>query len=303
MILVTLGTQDKSFKRLLQALEKELEKGTIKEEVVVQAGYTKFTSKYMKIFDLIPSDQFDKLMKKCDLLITHGGVGSILAGVKNHKKVIAVARLSKYKEHTNDHQKQIVEAFAKEGYLLELKDFSKLGEVLKKAETFKPNKFKSNTKELITYLEDYIDRDPPTWKEKISILWNKHKEVLLYLIFGVLTTLVSLVTYYLLVGTLLDPSRALLLQLANIISWVVSVTFAYVTNRKYVFESKNKNWIKEACSFYLSRGFSLLFDMGIMFVGVTLLKGNDKIIKLISQIVVIVLNYILSKWLVFTKKK
>ncbi|MEG0577027.1 MAG: glycosyltransferase, partial [Bacilli bacterium] len=77
MILVTLGTQDKSFKRLLESIEKEITKGHIKEKVVVQAGFTKFSSKNMEIFDLIPMDKFDDLIKSCDILITHGGVGSI----------------------------------------------------------------------------------------------------------------------------------------------------------------------------------------------------------------------------------
>ena len=108
MIFITLGTQDKSFERLLRDIQKQIDLGNIKEKVVVQAGFTKFDSKDMEIFDLIPMDDFDKLMNECDLLITHGGVGSIISGLKKNKKVIAVARLAKYKEHMNDHQKQIL---------------------------------------------------------------------------------------------------------------------------------------------------------------------------------------------------
>ena len=81
MILVTLGTQDKSFVRLLEAIEKEINNGNIKDKVIVQAGYTKFESKNMVIYDLIPYEKFDKLVKECDLLITHGGVASILNGI------------------------------------------------------------------------------------------------------------------------------------------------------------------------------------------------------------------------------
>ena len=133
-------------------------------------------------------------------------------------------------------------------------------------------------------------------------IYQKYKEIILYLIFGVLTTVISLLTYYVLVYTILNPNNAFELQLANIISWVVSVLFAYVTNRKYVFESKNKNKKKEISKFFLSRIITLLMDMLIMFIGVTILKGNDKIIKIISQVVVIVLNYLFSKLMVFTKK-
>ena len=133
-------------------------------------------------------------------------------------------------------------------------------------------------------------------------IYQKYKEIILYLIFGVLTTVISLLTYYALVYTILNPDNAWQLQLANIISWIAGVLFAYVTNRKYVFESKNKNKKKEITKFFLSRVITLLMDMVIMFVGVTVLKGNDKIIKIISQVVVIVLNYLFSKLIVFTKK-
>lgn len=78
--------------------------------------------------------------------------------------------------------------------------------------------------------------------------------------------------------------------------------FAYVTNRKFVFESKEENKLKEAGKFVTSRITTLLMDMAIMFIGVTLCKFNDKIIKLISQVVVIVMNYLLSKIIVFKKK-
>ena len=157
MILVTLGTQDKSFERLLKAVQKAIDEGYVKEKVVVQAGYTEFTSKDMEIFDFIPRDKFDELIEECDILITHAGVGSILTGLNNNKKVIAAARLSEYKEHINDHQIQIVEKFDRLGYILPLKDFDKLGELIKEAKKFKPKKYVSNTENIIKHLEEYID--------------------------------------------------------------------------------------------------------------------------------------------------
>lgn len=157
MIFVTLGTNDESFERLLKAIDKEIEKKTIKERVIVQAGCTKYESKNMEIFDLIPRDEFDKLISECDLLITHGGVGSILTGITKGKKVIAVPRLSKYKEHGNDHQLQIVENFSKKKYILAVKDMNKLGKIIEKSKTFKPQKFVSNTNNIINMIEDYID--------------------------------------------------------------------------------------------------------------------------------------------------
>ena len=158
MIFVTLGTQDKSFERLLSAIDREINKKNINDRVIVQAGITKYQSKNMEIFDLIPKDKFEELIEQCDLLITHGGVGSILAGLTHGKKVIAAPRLAKYNEHVNDHQLQIVENFGKSKYLLALKDFSKLGKVIKKSKNFKPKKFVSNTETIIKNIEDYIDK-------------------------------------------------------------------------------------------------------------------------------------------------
>ena len=156
MILVTLGTQDKQFYRILEALEDKLDKHLIDDEVIVQAGCSAdFKSKYMKIFDLIPMDEFDEMIKKCDLLITHGGVGSIITGLKNNKKVIAAARLSKYNEHVNDHQLQIIDNFSKEGYILKLDNFDDIDKLVKDSSKFKPKKFKSNTDNMI----DLIDRE------------------------------------------------------------------------------------------------------------------------------------------------
>ncbi len=157
MIFVTLGTQDKNFDRLLKAIDSEIENGNIKDEVIVQSGCTNFHSDRMKIVDYISQKEFDRLMKKCDLLITHGGVGSILTGLSYGKKVIAAPRLAKYKEHINDHQVQIVGEFVEKGYILGLDDFSKLNEVIKKSKKFKPNKYKSNRDNMIKMLEDYID--------------------------------------------------------------------------------------------------------------------------------------------------
>lgn len=159
LIFVTLGTQDKSFKRLLEAIQRQIDLGNIKEEVIVQAGFTRFESKDMKIFDLVSRDEFDQYMGECDLLITHGGVGSITGGLTHGKKVIAAARLKKYKEHTNDHQIQIIDVFSKKGYILSLDDFDELDVVLENVKKFKPKKFISNTNKFRDKLKDYIDNN------------------------------------------------------------------------------------------------------------------------------------------------
>lgn len=138
--------------------------------------------------------------------------------------------------------------------------------------------------------------------EKIKEFYVKYKELINYLIVGVLTTVVSLGTYYASVLTILDPQSAVQLQVANILSWIAAVTFAYFTNRKYVFESTNSNIVQEAVKFYASRLSTLGMDMVIMFVGVTWLGFNDKIMKLVVQVVVTIANYVISKFLVFKKE-
>ena len=173
MILVTLGTQDKSFTRLLDAIQKQIDLGNIKDKVIVQAGCTKYKSKDMQILDLIPYDEFEKYIKECDLLITHGGVGSIITGLKNKKKVIAAARLAKYKEHTNDHQLQIIKNLSVSGYILPLDDFDKLDEVLISVKTFKPKTYKSNTDNMIKLISNYIDNNSKSCYTYIGDIYGK----------------------------------------------------------------------------------------------------------------------------------
>ncbi len=134
-------------------------------------------------------------------------------------------------------------------------------------------------------------------------LYRRHKEVINYLIVGGLTTVVSLSVYYACVLTFLNPDNALQLQAANVISWIAAVTFAYFTNRIFVFESKNPHILKEAGAFYAARLGTLLMEMAVMFLLVTVIGMNDKIAKLAVQVLIIIANYILSKLVVFRKDK
>lgn len=159
MILITLGTQDKGFERLLNAVDKQIKNGKIKEKVVVQAGHTKYSSDKMEIFDLIDRDKFSKLISECDILITHGGVGSIINGLQNDKKVIVAPRLARYNEHINDHQLQITENFAKKGYIIPFYENDDLGEILEKAKKFRPQKYESNTKNMVKIIREFIEKN------------------------------------------------------------------------------------------------------------------------------------------------
>ena len=134
-------------------------------------------------------------------------------------------------------------------------------------------------------------------------LYKKYEEIINYLIVGVLTTVVSIATYLLFANTFLAEKSDLDIQIANVLSWICAVTFAYITNRIFVFKShvKGKKQIKEACNFVLARVFSLIVDMLMMYVMYSLMHIDDTIAKLVVQVVVTILNYVLSKIIVFKK--
>lgn len=130
-------------------------------------------------------------------------------------------------------------------------------------------------------------------------LYKKYEEIINYLIFGVLTTIVSLISYF-----IFSKIFNINYLISNIISWILSVLFAFITNKLYVFKSKEKNKnkvVKELINFFSSRIFTFLIDMFLMYMLVSVLIIDDMISKLVTQIVVIVLNYVLSKLYVFKK--
>lgn len=136
--------------------------------------------------------------------------------------------------------------------------------------------------------------------QKIKELMIKYKSFILYAIFGVLTTVVNVVTYYLF-AKVFGCGTAI----STIIAWFVAVLFAYVTNKKWVFDSPS--WekdvlIKELIAFFSCRLLTGLLDFIIMMVFVDVLHFNDLIIKVISNIIVIILNYVASKLVIFKKK-
>ena len=159
MILVLLGTQNNSFIRLIEEIEKNIKNGLIKEDVVVQAGYTKYESEHMKIFDFVQLVELEKLQEEASVIITHGGVSSIVSSIKKGKKVIAVSRLKEYKEHVNNHQTEIVDLFDSKGYLIGIKDVTKLQEAIIKSKNFKPKEFKTETNNIINIVEDFINNN------------------------------------------------------------------------------------------------------------------------------------------------
>lgn len=134
-------------------------------------------------------------------------------------------------------------------------------------------------------------------EREINKLFIKYREIIVYLIVGGLTTVVSFFSYF-----LFSYVCSINYLVSNFLSWVCAVAFAYVTNKIWVFQNYNfqLSYITKECfSFVGSRVATLLIDMFIMFLMVSLLHTNDLVAKVVVQIVVTVLNYVFSKFLVF----
>ncbi|SDN24477.1 GtrA family protein [Acetanaerobacterium elongatum] len=143
--------------------------------------------------------------------------------------------------------------------------------------------------------------------EKCLELFKKYKETILYLVFGGLTTLINIVSFWALNKLLvLSMDKDTALMVSNAAAWVISVLFAFVTNKLFVFESKSLHVglvLKELVLFVGARLFSGALDMGIMYLFVSILGFNELVIKILSNILVIIINYVLSKLIIFKKKK
>ncbi|MCR5663428.1 MAG: GtrA family protein [Oscillospiraceae bacterium] len=141
------------------------------------------------------------------------------------------------------------------------------------------------------------------WKplRPLQPFWQKHRELLLYLFFGGLTTLLGIFVFW-----LFNRPFDLNELIANIISWILAVLFAYVTNATWVFSARPANVgeaARQLLSFYAGRLATLGVEELILFVFVTKLDFDSMLVKIVASVVVIILNYVISKLLVFRKKK
>lgn len=134
----------------------------------------------------------------------------------------------------------------------------------------------------------------------MKTILKKYKPIILYIFFGVLTTLINIAVYEVCYIWFHVPNVP-----SNIAAWVLAVGFAFITNKLYVFESREmvgEKVIKELLTFVGARVTTGLVDLAIMFLGVDVLKYPSLIFKISSNVLVIILNYILSKLVVFKKK-
>ncbi|MBU1182153.1 MAG: hypothetical protein KKF00_08350 [Proteobacteria bacterium] len=159
MVFVMLGTLNHPFNRFLNKIEELKNKNIIKGDVFVQAGETQFVSKNLKVVDYLTPEEFSNVIQDSELIITHGGLGSIIAGLKKNKKVIAVPRKAKFKEHVDDHQIEIVEYFTLQKHIL-MSDVDDLEDVILKSDVFEPlpYRFNESLNEFMFNLEAEINK-------------------------------------------------------------------------------------------------------------------------------------------------
>lgn len=156
MIFVTLGSQKFQFNRLLKEIDRLIEEKKIIEDVFAQIGYSDYKPRNYEYKEFLDREEFSRVMSKCDTVITHGGTGAIIGAVKKNKKVIAIPRLSKFEEHVDDHQIEIVNQFHDMGLILGVSNAEKLEKELIKVESLNLNSYESNTLKIIRSIEQFI---------------------------------------------------------------------------------------------------------------------------------------------------
>ena len=159
MIFVTLGSQDKPFPRLINEIDLLIRNRIINEEVIAQIGPTKYDGELINAFKMCDYKAFQNYVDRADLIITHGGVGSIIDAISRGKKVIAIPRLKKYKESANDHQEQIIKKLNDEKYIIGIYNIKDLEEAIKYSKNFVPKRYIKDNRKMLKIIEDFIDKN------------------------------------------------------------------------------------------------------------------------------------------------
>lgn len=130
MLFIVVGTQKFQLNRLLKAVDGLVADGRLREPVFAQIGNSDYIPENYEFERFLPPDVFEEKIRQCDVLVTHGGVATIMAGVKNKKPVIVFPRLAVFGEHVDDHQCEIAEAFSQAGYVCDCRDADALGDMI-----------------------------------------------------------------------------------------------------------------------------------------------------------------------------
>ncbi|MFR8234201.1 MAG: PssE/Cps14G family polysaccharide biosynthesis glycosyltransferase [Clostridia bacterium] len=159
MIFVTVGSQKFQFNRLLIEIDKLIENKSITEKVFAQIGVSEYIPKNYEYTDFTTQDEFSEKIDEANLIITHGGTGVIVNALKKGKKVIAIPRLSKYGEHVDDHQIQLIKEFEEMNFIEPVYEIDELSNAIQKIKEKRYNIYVSNTDKIIEDIEKFIGEE------------------------------------------------------------------------------------------------------------------------------------------------
>ena len=153
MIVVTVGSQKFPFDRLIRQVDRMAEDRTITGEVVVQTGHSGYVPRFCRGRAFYDREEFGALLERCDILITHGGAGTMVEAAKQGKRIVAVPRLARYGEHVDDHQLELTEQLHKMNLVYACRDTEDLPEALRAVRDQSPARFSSNTEAFLRALD------------------------------------------------------------------------------------------------------------------------------------------------------
>lgn len=156
MILVTLGTQDKQFIRLLKVIDNAIRRSEIKDEVIAQIGHTVYKTSRFKTYKFMSEKRLNELIEEADLIVSHGGIGNLTTALSAKKKIFVMPRLKMYNEHVNDHQEQVVEEFKKLGYVKRIDSYDDFVSEYKNLSKFKPKFPKFDNSKMLNIIKEFI---------------------------------------------------------------------------------------------------------------------------------------------------
>ena len=156
LIFVCTGSRNYQFDRLLKKLDELVLQQSIKEEIYAQIGKSNYHPKAFSYVNYVDTDEFEELQKNARIVITHGGVGTIVSALKKEKTVIGVPRLKMYEEHIDDHQVQIVKVFEEKGYIKAVYNMDDLMGAIRFFDEGTALKKYSGNSEIINIIDDFL---------------------------------------------------------------------------------------------------------------------------------------------------
>ena len=157
MIFVSTGSRKFQFDRLIKKLDELVAEGRIREPVFAQIAETTYEPKHIEYKRYLTAEEFSHYQAEASLVITHAGTGALIGALKKAKPVIAVPRLARYGEHSDDHQTQVADALASEGYLRVVMDMEDLGDVIDECYRNPITKLYDKPSNIVPMIEKQID--------------------------------------------------------------------------------------------------------------------------------------------------